>query len=125
MTFSSSVLDLTPYEGSYGMRLGTRTNGAKNLHLLRKMLHFKGTAIHTASADTIEDLVNSKACLLVGVDCPRLIVSSTPACTATQFYYRMLPGFFANSDQEITDSSGNNLHGINGASSAVDNDCTA
>ena len=53
-------LDLAPYEGTYGMRLGTRTNGAKNIHFIRKMLHFKGTAIHTTSTNTLEDLLNSR-----------------------------------------------------------------
>ena len=47
------AFDLTAYEGSYGMRLGTRINGAKNTHFIGKMLHFKGTAIHTSSTETL------------------------------------------------------------------------
>ena len=51
------ALDLTPYEGSYGMRIGSRVSGTDSLHYIAKMQHFKGVAIHYASVVTIEDLV--------------------------------------------------------------------
>ena len=47
------TLDLTSYEGSYGMRIGTKVDGAENIHLIAKMNHFKGTAIHKNSVDTL------------------------------------------------------------------------
>ena len=54
------ALDLTPYEGSYGMRIGSRVTGTDSLHFIAKMQHFKGTAIHKASSVTLESLLESE-----------------------------------------------------------------
>lgn len=43
---TTPALDLTPYEGSYGIRIGSRATGSDSLHLIAKMQHFKGVAIH-------------------------------------------------------------------------------
>ena len=46
-------------------------------------------------------------------------------CLEMYVYYKLTSGEYADSNQQITDSSGNSNHGVNGSSSAVDaNDCT-
>ena len=58
----------------------------------------------------------------LGIDCPKLIVSSSPACQSTYFYYKMSSDFTLNSAQTIVDSSSNRAHSINGANSIVASD---
>ena len=42
---------------SYKMRIGTRNDGKEPLSNMRKLLIFKGTAIHSSSSDTIDALL--------------------------------------------------------------------
>ena len=53
-------------------------------------------------------------------ECPMITVTTKPACTDLYVYYTMLPSSLASSNQQVLDSSGNNIHAINGASSGVD-----
>ena len=52
---------MSPYEATYSVRVGTKNNDQEPVSLLRKMLIFKGTAIHSSSANTIASLLNSNA----------------------------------------------------------------
>ena len=62
------------------MRLGSKNYDNEFVSNLRKLLIFKGTAVHSSSTDSRADLLTSKWILIAGVDCPRLIVTTFPAC---------------------------------------------
>lgn len=108
------------------MRIGSKYEDDEFVSNLMKILIFKSTAIHSSSTNSIADVLNSKWDLIQGVDCPRLIVTTFPACQGTYFYYKMTSGYLTGSDQTVVDSSGNGVDGINGSSASVDNkDCSA
>ena len=52
--------DMDASAGSYRMRIGTRNDGKEPVSNLRKLLIFKGTAIHSTSIDSIDNLLQSK-----------------------------------------------------------------
>ena len=56
---SSSSFDMSPYEGSYSVRVGSKNSDDEPTSLIRKMLTFKGTAIHSSSGYTLTALLNS------------------------------------------------------------------
>lgn len=51
--------DLTSISGSYGMRIGTRSNGNEPLSLLRKMVIYTGQAYSKHSSPSLVDLLLS------------------------------------------------------------------
>ena len=57
---AAGTFDMDTYAGSYKMRMGTRNSDDEPLSNLRKMLIFKGTAIHSTSSDTVDDLLESE-----------------------------------------------------------------
>ena len=61
---ATGTFDLDTYAGSYKMRIGTRSDDSQPVSNLRKILLFKGTAIHSTSANTINDLLLSNSCLI-------------------------------------------------------------
>lgn len=112
--------DMTPYEGTHSVRIGTNNNNGENVSSIRKMVIFKGLAIsQSSSSPSTDDVLNCKRLLsLLDPECPKIILSATnPACSDLYVYYSMQPSSFANSDQEILDQSGNNIHAMNGATS--------
>ena len=52
--------DMDVYVGSKQMRIGTNNLGKESVSNLRKILMFKGTAIHSTSTNTIDELLLSK-----------------------------------------------------------------
>ena len=45
------------YAGTHVMRMGTKNNDQEPVSNLRKLIIFKGTAIHSTPTDTRDDLV--------------------------------------------------------------------
>ena len=114
---------MSPYEGSHFIRLGTKNNDLENVSSIRKMVIFKGLAISQSSTSpSIDDVLNCKRIThTLDADCPKITTSATvPACQDLFAYYKLEPGSLTNSNQEVPDSSGNNLHAVNGDTSAVD-----
>ena len=58
---TAGTFDMDTYAGSYEMRIGTRNDDSKPLSNLRKLLLFKGTAIHSTSVSTVYNLLLSKS----------------------------------------------------------------
>lgn len=44
---------------SYQMRMGTKNKDTEPVSNLRKILIYKGTAVHSTSANSVEDLLKS------------------------------------------------------------------
>ena len=92
---------------------------------MRKLLIFKGTAIHSSSSNTLADLLNSKNSPKSGIECPKILVTNSPACEDTQFYFRMASTYLLDSGQTVLDSSPNQAHATNGAdANAGADDCS-
>ena len=66
----TGTFDMEVYAGSKTIRIGTSNFGDQAVSNVRKMVVFKGTAIHSTSTDTIDDLLQSKNLFLSGIDCP-------------------------------------------------------
>ena len=59
---ASGTFNMDTFAGSYKMRMGTKNDDSLPVSNLRKMLIFKGTAIHSSSSHTIDNLLTSKQC---------------------------------------------------------------
>ena len=57
---AAGTFDMDTYAGSNQMRIGTKNDNTSAASNLRKMLIFKGTAIHSTSSDTVDDLLESE-----------------------------------------------------------------
>ena len=115
--------DMAPYEGNHYVRIGTKNNDGEPLGAIRKMVVFKGVAIsETSTSPSIDDVLNCKWIdIQLDSECPKIIVSATqPACTELYAYYTLQPSSLASSNQQVLDSSGNNLHAVNGATSGAE-----
>ena len=86
----------------------------------------KTRSILSARCSTSRELLFTRVLLLpsnpflqvrksdLGVNCPAIIVTTTPACTSTLLYFKLVPPYITDSDQRVLDSSGNDKHGVNG-----------
>ena len=85
------------------------------------MVIFKGFAIdQNALAPSITDVLTCKMRITQDAECPMILVTTKPACTGLYVYFTMQPSSLANNNQQVQDSSGNNIHAINGASSSAE-----
>lgn len=58
---SSGLEDLSGQSGSFGMRIGSRTNDNEPVSLLRKMVIYTGQAFHSGSSPSVVALLQSKS----------------------------------------------------------------
>ncbi len=61
---TSGAYDMSTYEGSYKMRIGSKYNNEEPVTNLRVLQIYKGVAIHSSSADSIDDVLNSKLVMI-------------------------------------------------------------
>lgn len=78
---ASGSFNMDTFAGSYKMRIGSRNDNIQPVSNLRKLLIFKGTAIHASSTThSINDLLESELVNHLGIDCPQLLATLNPAC---------------------------------------------
>lgn len=76
------------------------------------MNYMRHIQIYVASFfDPLQDispLLGSKSILSLAVSCPNLLSYSSSSCYSFYFEYRLTPQYFANNNQTILDTSGEN-----------------
>ena len=102
------------------LRIGSKHDSTEPLSNLRAMRIYRTIAVHSSSTPTIDDVLNSKEDFLtLGVTCPKLLVTSSPACEAVYVYYKM-----DTAGQTIVDYSREDNLAINGEDiSNLSQDC--
>ena len=106
---------MASYEGNHHLRVGSKNNGVQIVTTVRKLAVFKGLAISEGSSSpSITDVLDCKIALNSRPRLSKILVTTTPACTDLYAYYTMQPSSLANTNQQVSDTSGSALNAVNG-----------